>query len=862
VPGLRRSGRAGREVLLAVAAATTVTFAAAGSFQLLGVASSQARAAVLIGQVQVQAPGLVNAVFAPLNGQRVVGAGVVPPESLITAELRELRSLGLGSADVAALTAATDRLFGAVHLVESKAQAGDHAGANAVAIREMVDAQSALTAEDGIVLARVGRASGTATAQARVGVLGLLIGTVVVVAGLLLVGGRRRGRARQAAAAQFEALVYSSTDLIGVTNGEGVLTYASPSLHQALGSASELIWAERIHPEDLPVVEAALASIRATPDHAAHVEFKVRHHDGRSLTLEATVTNKLTDGELGGFLWNARDVSDRKALEDQLLRQALQDPLTGLANRIVLRDRLSNALARAARHHRLVGLLLFDLDGFKEINDDAGHAAGDAVLIEVATRLARHLRSVDTVARLGGDEFAMVVDDLADETDVDGAAARVVEVLEEPITVGSRQFRVTASVGKVMCVGDQDPDEALRHADIAMYAAKAAGKARVVTFEPVMAERVQARLPRRHTQDRQVVRRQRRAPGQPAGQGHREHGRQPAHDHRGGGDRSRRPSRSAARAGLRHRPGFPLRPSRPRLRFRDDGQGAATGRRRPGRSGLEVEVAGGAPLQPLPLVRVQPTWRRAGECEHGRRPRKAGDDLDRHGHGGGVHDAGPQERPGRHGDPPRRAAGRCAGTQGERAGERCPIGSGGGPVPGDRGETQGRDQRRGHAEHEGQGEDVDRGRAVLAIRRLHGARPAFGLATSGVAISGSAVSSGATAVALTRSGSTGAPGSRPTCSVTCTRTRPSPRRKVTTASGAVARTAANTAASLSPRAAARAASPAASVQCSSAETAVMAARQPARTTSSAGRTTAVSAVTLPASRSGPRVTRQRAGRAR
>jgi diguanylate cyclase (GGDEF)-like protein/PAS domain S-box-containing protein len=499
VPGLRRSGRAGREVLLAVAAATTVTLAAAWSFQLLGVASSQARAAVLIGQVQ--APGLVNAVFAPLNGQRAVGAGVVPTESLITAELRELRSLGLGSADVAALTAATDRLFGAVHLVESKAQAGDHAGANAVAIREMVDAQSALTAEDGIVLARVGRASGTATAQARVGVLGLLIGTVVVVAGLLLVGGRRRGRARQAASAQFEALVYSSTDLIGVTNGEGVLTYASPSLHQALGSASELIWAERIHPEDLPVVEAALASIRATPDHAAHVEFKVRHHDGRSLTLEATVTNKLTDGELGGFLWNARDVSDRKALEDQLLRQALQDPLTGLANRVVLRDRLSNALARAARHHRLVGLLLFDLDGFKEINDDAGHAAGDAVLVEVASRLTRHLRLVDTVARLGGDEFAMVVDDLADETDVDGAAARVLEVLEEPITVGSRQFRVTASVGKVMCVGDQDPDEALRHADIAMYAAKAAGKARVVTLEPVMAERVQARLALAHDLD-------------------------------------------------------------------------------------------------------------------------------------------------------------------------------------------------------------------------------------------------------------------------------------------------------------------------------------------------------------------------
>ncbi len=152
-----------------------------------------------------------------------------------------------------------------MHLVESKAQAGDHAGANAVAIREMVDAQSALTAEDGMVLGQGRPGQWHSDGPGRGRLLGLLIGTVVVVAGLLLVGGRRRGRARQAASAQFEALVYSSTDLIGVTNGEGVLTYASPSLHQALGSASELIWAERIHPEDLPVVEAALAAIRATP---------------------------------------------------------------------------------------------------------------------------------------------------------------------------------------------------------------------------------------------------------------------------------------------------------------------------------------------------------------------------------------------------------------------------------------------------------------------------------------------------------------------------------------------------------------------------------------------------------------------
>jgi diguanylate cyclase (GGDEF)-like protein len=198
------------------------------------------------------------------------------------------------------------------------------------------------------------------------------------------------------------------------------------------------------------------------------------------------------------LVWNARDISDRKALEDQLLRQALEDPLTGLANRIVLRDRLTNALARAARHNRAVGVLLFDLDGFKEINDAAGHEAGDAVLIEVAARISSCLRSVDTVARLGGDEFAVVIDDLADDGVVDEVAARVLAVLQEPVTVGSRQFRVAASVGKVMCLGDHDPEEALRHADIAMYAAKAAGKARMVTFEPVMADQVRERLALAH----------------------------------------------------------------------------------------------------------------------------------------------------------------------------------------------------------------------------------------------------------------------------------------------------------------------------------------------------------------------------
>jgi diguanylate cyclase (GGDEF)-like protein/PAS domain S-box-containing protein len=490
-----------RALLVFTALVVVVVVGAVGSFQLLGIAASRARATVLVGQVQIHAPVLVGLVFAAVNtpGQGLDVAAVTGERTQITSELRELRAIGAEGEDGTALTASVQKSFTAIDMVGSKLKARDHAGADVVANAQMLPASSALTTTDGRVLNEYGRASEDAASQARVGVLGLLIGTVLTVGGLLVVGDRRRRRVRDAASAHFESLVRSSTDVILVTSGNGVVTYASPSLIQTLGYPSvELVLSERIHPDDLPVIRAAIDAIRSTPDGSARLEFRVMHNDGRWVVLESTVTNKLADSGLGGFVWNARDISDRKALEDQLLRQALEDPLTGLANRIVLRDRLTRALARAARHNRAVGLLLVDLDGFKEINDAAGHEAGDAVLIEVAARISSCLRSVDTVARLGGDEFAMVIDDLGDDGIADEVASRVLAVLQEPITVGSRQFRVTASVGKVMCLGDHNPEDALRHADIAMYAAKAAGKARMVTFEPVMADQVRDRLALAH----------------------------------------------------------------------------------------------------------------------------------------------------------------------------------------------------------------------------------------------------------------------------------------------------------------------------------------------------------------------------
>jgi diguanylate cyclase (GGDEF)-like protein/PAS domain S-box-containing protein len=487
--------------LLLTASVLTVGVGAVGSFQLLGIAASRTRATVVVGEVQTHAPSLVRSVYAAVNRPELSlnGDAVVRERSQVSAELRELRTLGGAKEDVAALTAVVQTFLDAIDQVDAKLRTGDRVAAQVIVTQVVVPVQTALTDLDGVTLNKFGQASQEASSRARVGVLGLLIGTVATVVGLLVVAGRRRRQEREAASSHFSSLVHSSSDVILVTGDDGVLSYASPSLHQTLGcSAEDLVLWERIHPEDTAVVEAAIDVIRSTPDDSTRLELRVMHKDGRWVVLESTVTNKLSDSGLRGFVWNARDITDRTALKDQLLRQALEDPLTGLANRIVLRDRLSNALARSARNGSAVGVLLFDLDGFKEINDGAGHETGDAALIEVSARMATCVRAVDTVARLGGDEFAVVIDDLADEGVVDEIAARILGAVQEPIKVGSRLFRITASVGKVICRGDYAPEEALRHADIAMYAAKSSGKARMMSFEPVMAERVRDRLALAH----------------------------------------------------------------------------------------------------------------------------------------------------------------------------------------------------------------------------------------------------------------------------------------------------------------------------------------------------------------------------
>jgi diguanylate cyclase (GGDEF)-like protein/PAS domain S-box-containing protein len=226
------------------------------------------------------------------------------------------------------------------------------------------------------------------------------------------------------------------------------------------------------------------------------LECTLRHRDGSTRQFEILHTNLLEDEHVRGIVLNGRDVSERKAFEQQLSHQAFHDPVTGLANRALFVERVRHAVARSRRDGSGLAVVFLDLDDFKTINDSLGHAAGDQVLLEVAKRLNEEIRASDTAARFGGDEFALLLEGIDSAAEATDTAERILGSLLTPLGVEHKELEIRSSLGIAMQDGGTpvDADELIRNADAAMYIAKREGKGAFRLFEPEMHAGVLERL--------------------------------------------------------------------------------------------------------------------------------------------------------------------------------------------------------------------------------------------------------------------------------------------------------------------------------------------------------------------------------
>ena len=305
----------------------------------------------------------------------------------------------------------------------------------------------------------------------------------------------------------FEVITENAADMIAVIDGAGNRVYNSPAYQKVLGYSSEELKStssvEQIHPEDQQRVLEAAAKARIT-GRGERLEYRIRHKNGTWLILESVATAIQSEEGLAERLVIVnRDITERKRAEEALAHNALHDALTNLPNRALVLERVRHALALSQRHTSYKFAVLFiDLDEFKVFNDSLGHAAGDALLIQIAGRLTVSIRSADTVsrpvqmkdpstfvsvARLGGDEFTVLLEDIKDCGDAIRVAERIQERLKIPFVVEGQEVVITASIGIAFCATSYiNPEDLVRDAEIAMYRAKREGKARCQVFDNAM----------------------------------------------------------------------------------------------------------------------------------------------------------------------------------------------------------------------------------------------------------------------------------------------------------------------------------------------------------------------------------------
>ena len=289
--------------------------------------------------------------------------------------------------------------------------------------------------------------------------------------------------------AMLAGLVENSSDVIAVVTEQGTLSFVSAAIQALTGVQAKTLHGHHIgellaHSLDGQTVAGPDEFPARTP-----TPFILRSGDAcHDVEVSA---NPLPDGTT---ILNIRDVSERLRLEAEIEYRAFYDSVTGLPNRALLLDRIRQALRRCERDGGVVAVALLDVDDFKAVNDGLGHSAGDELLVQIARRLGETLRDVDTAARLGGDEFALVLEGFESGAQADVVIDRVLDVLRKPVVVEGRELTISASVGVTTASTSSVPEELIRNADTAMYAAKKAGKNRRATFEPSMHQEGASRL--------------------------------------------------------------------------------------------------------------------------------------------------------------------------------------------------------------------------------------------------------------------------------------------------------------------------------------------------------------------------------
>jgi diguanylate cyclase (GGDEF)-like protein/PAS domain S-box-containing protein len=295
-----------------------------------------------------------------------------------------------------------------------------------------------------------------------------------------------------------EAVIDASQDIVMLLEPDGSVRTVNPAIRRLLGhhpgDLASMPLVDLVHPGDAEALLQWLAQV-TLDGRPPPLDIRCRHADGGWVDAEATATGMLDIADVEGIVVTIRDMRERRSIEAELNHWAFHDPLTNLANRARLRERIIATLDRGSRTGGpRCAVLLIDIDDFKTVNDSLGHQEGDRLLIAIAERLRHCARPQDTVARLGGDEFVVLLDEVDDGQIAELVAERIMASLRDPVTLRSTEVQVHACIGIRVADVTDDVDQLIRDADLAMYAAKTSGKASYRRFHPDMYQHAQDQM--------------------------------------------------------------------------------------------------------------------------------------------------------------------------------------------------------------------------------------------------------------------------------------------------------------------------------------------------------------------------------